>query len=308
MLLEVVALAKKTVMARDGHPLDVRIVGRGQPVLLLHGLGMKAVHWLPFIWPYTHRFRFYMPDFRAVGAGNGVSVEEADVFQMHMEDVQDVVDHFGLQDFLLVGYSLGGSTALHWQRMGGFARVCRYLHIEQTPCIPNREDWKHGLFGHHQEEGFTLLIRLRVLLDQHAHYPNLADLPFPVRRQATGLLSEVLVRLSGRRALGPVIAGLAWAPCVLRWLTPLTRMTDMRIHVASYLDAHDYRPSLRDCPTPITVIVGMGSPLYAPAGQMAIAALARECRVVRFEKSGHLPLLSEPLKFTRELGRFLYGT
>lgn len=308
MLPEVAALEKQTVIARDGHPLRVRIVGRGQPVVLLHGLGMKAAHWLPFIWPYSHRFRFYLPDFRAVGAGKDAGTKHADIFQMHMEDVQDIVDHFGLQDFPLVGYSLGGSTALHWQRMGGFARVSRYLHIEQTPCIPNGEDWNYGLFGHEQEDGFALLGRLRELLDQHADYANLADLPFLVRRKTMRLLAEAFVRLSGRRALGPVIAGLAWVPCVLRWLTPLTRMTDMRIHLASYLNAHDYRPGLRNCRTPITVIVGMDSHLYAPAGQMVISDLAQECRVVRFEKSGHLPFLSEPLKFTRELGRFLCET
>jgi len=52
-------------------------------------------------------------------------------------------------------------------------------------------------------------------------------------------------------------------------------------------------------------MVGMKSPLYAPAGQMAIADYAPNVRIVRFHKSGHVPLVDEPLKFVRELGRFL---
>jgi len=67
------------------------------------------------------------------------------------------------------------------------------------------------------------------------------------------------------------------------------------------------RDSLRACPVPVTVMVGMRSPLYPAPGQMAMAALAPQGKVVRFEKSGHVPLTDEPLRFTRELGRFLYG-
>ncbi|HEX5277121.1 MAG TPA: alpha/beta hydrolase, partial [Fluviicoccus sp.] len=69
----------------------------------------------------------------------------------------------------------------------------------------------------------------------------------------------------------------------------------------------DYRAALRQCPVPVTVMVGMKSPLYAPAGQMAIADYAPHARIVRFHKSGHVPLVDEPLKFVRELGRFLHG-
>ncbi len=35
--------------ARDGATLRVRLLGRGQPVLMLHGLGMQGRDWLPFV-------------------------------------------------------------------------------------------------------------------------------------------------------------------------------------------------------------------------------------------------------------------
>jgi pimeloyl-ACP methyl ester carboxylesterase len=50
----------------------------------------------------------------------------------------------------------------------------------------------------------------------------------------------------------------------------------------------------------------MKSPLYAPAGQMAIADYARYVRIVPFHRSGHIPLMDEPVKFIRELGQFLH--
>ena len=51
----------------------------------------------------------------------------------------------------------------------------------------------------------------------------------------------------------------------------------------------------------------MRSVLYEPAGQMAIAEYAPQCRVVPFEKAGHLLPLDAPLAFTRELARFVEG-
>jgi non-heme chloroperoxidase len=50
-------------------------------------------------------------------------------------------------------------------------------------------------------------------------------------------------------------------------------------YLQSYLNSHDYRESLRQCHVPVTVMVGMQSPLYNPLGQMAIADYAPNCKV-----------------------------
>jgi pimeloyl-ACP methyl ester carboxylesterase len=36
-----------------------------------------------------------------------------------------------------------------------------------------------------------------------------------------------------------------------------------------------------------------------------VASAHPQSRIVRFERSGHVPLKDEPLRFARELGRFL---
>lgn len=294
------------VTLRDGESLQVRVLGRGQPVLLLHGLGMQGRHWLPFVWPYLHRFRFYLPDLRGHGASSQLRLNQADVFQNHMEDVQDLIAHFGLRDFLLGGISLGGSTALHLQRAGGFTTVRRYLHIDQSPCVGNREDWTFGLYGERQAEFFAGLQPLLALLDEHAHIERLEALPASARRAAMSILADTFANILGQRALAPVMTAAGRWPWLLPHVLPLLHVQDLRAYLASYLGGgHDYRDSLRGCLTPITVMVGMRSPLYAPQGQMAIADYAPVCRVVRLEKSGHAPLLDQPLRFTRELGRFL---
>jgi pimeloyl-ACP methyl ester carboxylesterase len=296
------------VIARDGQALHVRVVGRGQPALLLHGMGMDSRYWLPFVLPYLNRFRFYLPDFRGAGGSAGVRLNQRDIFQNHMEDVQDIIRHFGLQDFLLAGYSLGGSTALHLLNAGGFEGVRRYLHIDQSPCVGNREDWRYGLWGERQEELFGALRRLQEVLEQHADAEQLSQLPPPARRQAVATLAETFARIAGKPRLRDVLIAASQWPWLFRKLAPVAHLGDLRATLASYVSGgHDYRPALANCPVPVTVLVGMRSDLYHPEGQMTIARQVREGRIVRFEKSGHVPLSDEPLRFVRELGRFLQG-
>jgi non-heme chloroperoxidase len=294
------------IPVRDGASLYVRVVGRGQPVLLLPGLGMHSAHWLPFILPYLGRFRFYLPDFRGHGKSAPVRLNQADVFHNHMEDVQDLITGLHLRDFLLGGISLGGSTALHLNRETGLPGVRRYLHIDQSPCVGNRPDWPHGLFGLRQDELFGQMHRLADLLDDHAHLGHLGELPPSARREAAATLAEVAAAMSGRPLLKPFVRHLLASPGQLSRRLPLTRLDDCRAYLRAYtVGSHDYRAALRHCPVPVTVMVGMKSPLYAPTGQMAIADYAPNARIVRFHRSGHVPLVDEPVKFVRELGRFL---
>lgn len=294
------------VKMRDGQSLHVRVLGRGQPVMMLPGLGMSSTAWLPFLLPHLHRFRFYLPDFRGAGRSAAVPLKSGDVFQSHMEDVQDILAHYQLHDFLLAGISLGGSTALHLQREGGFGGVRRYLHIDQSPCVGNREDWPYGLFGERQGELFGKMRELLAVIAAHPGCEHFADLPVAARRQAAVTLSEVLAMMAGTGRAKPLIRRLLMLPRTLLGFMPMGRLADMRAYLAAYVaGGHDYRPSLREGSTPITVMVGMRSPLYAAEGQAYVAEHLPASRVVRFERSGHVPFKDEPLKFARELGRFL---
>ncbi|MFO1390700.1 MAG: alpha/beta hydrolase [Agitococcus sp.] len=293
------------VLTRDQQTLHVRVIGQGQPVLLLHGLGMNSRHWLPFILPYARQFKFYLPDMRGAGHSAHIAFNQADIMHNHMEDVQDIIRHFKLHHFLLVGYSMGASTALHWQRETGFVGVKRYLHIDQTPCIANNNEWDFGLFGQQQALFFDYLQQLMELLAQYQHCEDLEDLPLPARKKALKIMAHTFTEVVGRKAVKPLFKVATYVPQLLPFMFPSTRLSDLRAYLQTYLNSHDYRESLRQCHTPVTVMIGMQSPLYHPLGQMAIADYAPNCKVVRFDKSGHVPLLDQPIKFGVELGRFL---
>lgn len=295
---------------RDGQQLHTRIIGRGQPVLMLHGMGMEGRHWLPFVLPHIHRFRFVLPDMRGAGKSRAATYNQADIFQNHADDMQDLIAHLGLNDFLLVGYSLGATTALHLQRDGGFAGVRRYLHIDQSPCVGNRADWAHGLGGENQPEFFSLLsdihAHLSAAMQENPAAETLAELPRNIQTVIAQQLAKAFAPVFGHTPLEHLMPRIARWPWLFSRVFPLSSLADLRATLAAYLGGgHDYRASLRDSKTPVTVFIGMKSPLYAAAGQMQVAELVQTGNVVRFEKSGHVPLLNEPRKFAQEFGKFL---
>lgn len=298
------------VPMRDSASLYVRVIGRGQPVLMLPGLGMASHHWLAFVLPHARRFRFYMPDFRGHGRSRQARVTQTDVFQSHAEDVQDVIAHFGLSDFVLAGVSLGATTALHLQRETGFAGVRAYLHIDQSPNVLNGPGWDHGLGGARQGELFQHMRDARALLAQHPHAAYFHELPVSAREPLASALADLLAVLGTPPQRAALLRrALVRLPGSVARRVPLLRLDDMRTYLNAYSGGgHDYRPTLDRGDAPVTLMVGMKSPLYASAGQELVATRARQGRVVRFERSGHVPLMDEPLRFQREFGRFLRET
>ncbi len=297
---------------RDGQGLHVRVIGTsmGQPVLMLPGLGMSASAWLPFIARYTYQYRFYLPDLRGEGLSADLEFNQDDVYQNHMEDTADLIAHYGLEDILLVGFSLGATTSMHLQRAGLFGPVKRYLHIDQTPCIRNRDDWSYGLGGARQEQLFERMQHVLALLKQHPNAVYLSDVPKAEQAEIIAVLQQIVQLLNGD---GRAEADLpAWQRYLVMGLMPMSRrlplskVSRLLAYFTAYTsDGHDYRESLQTFPVPVTQIVGMKSPLYDPRGQMEISHRVPRGKVIRFEHSGHVPLLTEPNKFIRTLGIFL---
>lgn len=107
---------------------------------------------------------------------------------------------------------------------------------------------------------------------------------------------------------GSLLRGVFRLPGVLlrRVPMPFSDLGPLRRYLAAYVSGgHDYRPALAGCSIPVTVMLGAHSPLYAEAGQRIVAGSHPRSRVVRFERSGHVPLKDEPLRFAREFARFL---
>ncbi|MBS0255680.1 MAG: alpha/beta fold hydrolase [Proteobacteria bacterium] len=100
----------------DGAPLAVHRLGKGRPLLLLHGLfSSAAVNWVK----YGHAarlavagFEAIMPDLRGHGQSAAPHAAEAYPRDVLARDLAALVSALGLADYDLAGFSLGARTAV----------------------------------------------------------------------------------------------------------------------------------------------------------------------------------------------------
>lgn len=103
------------IEAFDGTPLAVHRMGKGRPVLLLHGLFSSAqMNWIQF--GHAQKladagFEAIMPDHRAHGESGHPHDPACYPPNVLLRDAMTVVETLGLDDFDLVGFSLGARTA-----------------------------------------------------------------------------------------------------------------------------------------------------------------------------------------------------
>ncbi len=102
--------------ASDGIELAFHELGEGRPVVLLHGLFSDAeINWIKFgsaARIAAEGFRVIMPDLRAHGLSGKPHEPEYYPRGILARDLRELIEHLGLTDFDLGGFSLGARTTV----------------------------------------------------------------------------------------------------------------------------------------------------------------------------------------------------
>ena len=96
----------------NGLDVQFHVEGAGPPVVMLHGATSSGMDdWAAQRPGFRRAFRVYIPDARGHG---GTRWDAADGWssELLVDDLAAFVDALGLETFHLVGFSMGGSTAL----------------------------------------------------------------------------------------------------------------------------------------------------------------------------------------------------
>jgi pimeloyl-ACP methyl ester carboxylesterase len=117
-----------------GHAaVNYDITGTGPGLVLVHGTGASREQWLPLTEALADRFTVLAPDYSGSGAttDHGGPVTLADL----AEEVLAAAEHAGLDDFHLVGHSLGAVVAVrlaavHPRRVRSLALHAGWAHTD----------------------------------------------------------------------------------------------------------------------------------------------------------------------------------
>jgi esterase len=84
-------------------------MGAGKPLVILHGLFGSSDNWLTHAKKLADYFEVYLVDQR--NHGHSPWSEEFS-YQIMADDLAELIDKEGLEDFILMGHSMGGKTAM----------------------------------------------------------------------------------------------------------------------------------------------------------------------------------------------------
>lgn len=295
----------------DQAQLFTREIGQGDPVLVLSGLGMQSWQWLPFLMPSLKGHRFIIPDWRGFGGSKHCAIPpRLDAISSHWNDINCLIKQLNLDKFKLIAYSMGASTAMHGMQYGQLSSQLKsYLHIDQTPKISTDHSWAYGLFGADYSKFTDLLQSIAEFLAQHQQHQTIEQLDSQSRQQLLNMWLD-FIQLQNSNKISPLIFNLALKqPKLQKHLLPIQRLDYMAWYINNYLHhQQDYRNAISQLDCPTTFFIGEQSTLYPVQGQLKIAAEVKNAQTILFKHSGHTPLLTEPLKFSRALRTFLYAS
>jgi pimeloyl-ACP methyl ester carboxylesterase len=183
-------------VSAPGGDIHITLLGQGPALVLLHGITANGAVWVPVADELARQFQLVVIDLR--GHGASYKPDTGYLLTDHADDLNVVLEHYGIDRPLIMGHSLGGMVALEWAIR--FPDRAAALVIEDSPL-------RHG--GPGAEEMFDGWMATNLLPMPAAEawyrlkYPDSSDRE--IRRRAeniTGTASGAIAEL--RDAMLPV--------------------------------------------------------------------------------------------------------
>lgn len=256
--------------------MDVLDIGRGRPLVLLHGWSCTRNFWRPQVEALPKAFRLIVPDLP--GHGRSKTSPETLSIAAIAGEVRTLIAERELDRPILVGWSMGALAAFDLIRQFGTGDLGGLVIVDMTPRLLNDGEWTLGLQGFDSQANALMLAAIR------SDWPVNACLLLP--------------RLFARgRTVDPDLA---------EWMGREMGMSDPEAMAVLWesMTEQDYRSLLPSIDLPSLVIHGGESQLYAPEVSAYLASRLPQAERACCTGSGHTPHLEEPQLFNTLLRRF----
>ncbi len=252
--------------------------GEGQPILLVHGWICSSKFWQRNVPELAYQFRVVTLDLR--GHGSSSKALTGHTIRQYARDVRGLIEHLGLQNVVLAGWSLGGPVVLsYYEQYGGDNRVKALALVDTAPFPFSPAAWNSHPMKNYNYDGMNAMF---------AEY----------RANQKGFIIAVTTRMYKQKP----------SHSEIDWMVAEQMKTPTWIAEAAYSDflMSDHARSLPAMRVP-AIVFAANSGIYCNGITMgkAIAAQLPQATFIPFEDAGHLLFYEQPQKFNAALMSFV---
>ncbi|GGK81583.1 alpha/beta fold hydrolase [Amphritea balenae] len=145
------------ITSKDGINIRYLRLGKGTPVIFLHGWTSSSIGWLPFASELADQHEVYCWDARGHGGheiAEGASTHVRDM----ASDLQQLIEYHQLENVTLVGHSMGALTMWQYIRDFGCDKLSGVCIIDQSPKLVTDDHWHNGIYGNFNQAANTRFI------------------------------------------------------------------------------------------------------------------------------------------------------
>ncbi|RRR74513.1 MAG: alpha/beta hydrolase [Candidatus Viridilinea halotolerans] len=254
-----------SIVVIDNQMVHYEVLGRGRPVVFLHGWLGSWRYWFPTMEVVAEHFRTYSFDFWGFGESRRKQTQES--IQAYSDQITRFLDALGMDQVILVGHSMGGMVALK-TALSYPERICGVATVG-APINGDSLSW------------------LLKLTDRPFFADAFARMPW-LRRQLFRFFLGVANDLSTGEMVEDSVKSSA---NTLRYAVSSMWRTDLR-------------PELPRLRVPALIVHGGRDDVVNP-NQADLFTHNPKAEVVMMPRSRHFPFLEEPALFNDVLLRFL---
>lgn len=145
------------ITAKDGVNIHYLRLGKGSPVIFLHGWSASAKDWLPFASELADHHEVICWDARGHGGHSQPEGSSTHVRDM-ASDLHQLIEHHELKNIVLVGHSMGALTLWQYIRDFGCERLSGVCIVDQSPKLVTDDAWHNGIYGNFNQAANHRLI------------------------------------------------------------------------------------------------------------------------------------------------------